>query len=316
MNKLKIIFLGTPKFAVASLKKIIESRHKIIAIVTIPDQPNGRGKKIKFSPIKKFSLSLNIPILQPKELNSSYFIQELSSFKADIFIVVGFKYLPEKIWKLPPLGTVNLHASLLPNYRGPSPINYALINGEKKSGVTTILINNQIDQGNILLQKSLPICDEDNAETLHNKLMVLGANLLIETIDKISNKNITPLKQIYANSDKLSYKILKKNCQINWNQSSYKIHNFIRGFSPKPGAFCLININNIKKIFKIYKGNFILHNHNMIIGETELINNKLIIYTQDGSYIPEIVQLESKKIMTISDFLNGIKNKINKIIIY
>lgn len=307
--------MGSPKFAIASLKKIIESKYKIVAIVTTPDKPSGRGQKVMFSQIKHFSLSLNVPILQPKKLNSNTFFEQLNAFQADIFIVVGFKYLPEKIWKLPPLGTINLHASLLPNYRGPAPINYALINGEKKSGVTTMLINNQIDGGNILLQESLSIHPKDDAETLYNKLMILGANLLIKTIDKILTKSIVPLKQIYNNSHKLSYKILKKDCQINWSQSSYNIHNFIRGLSPKPGAFSLVKIHNVKKILKIYKGTYILENHNMPTGETELVKNKLKIYTQDGIYYPEIIQLESKKKMTISDFLNGIKNKIDKIII-
>lgn len=315
MSTIKVIFMGSPKFAVESLKKIIESKYKVVAIVTSPDKPAGRRQKITFSCIKHFALSLNIPILQPKILNSKIFITQLYKYQADIFIVVGFKYLPENIWKLPPYGTINLHASLLPNYRGPAPINYALINGEKTTGVTTILINNQIDTGNILLQKSLDIDPQDNAGTLHNKLMVLGANLLIKTIDKILKKSIIPSQQIDKNSDKLSYKILKKHCKIDWFQPSYKINNLIRGLAPHPGAFTLININNIKKYFKIYEGSYMLCKHNVNPGATCFIKNKLKIYTQDGIYFPELVQLEAKKKMNISNFLNGIKNKINKIII-
>lgn len=307
--------MGSPKFAVTSLKKIIESKYKVVAIVTTPDKPAGRGQKITYSQIKRFSFSLNIPILQPTNLNSQLFIKDLNKYQADIFVVVGFKYLPENIWKLPKLGTINLHASLLPNYRGAAPINHAIINGEKKTGVTTILINNKIDNGDILLQESLCISFEDNAETLHNKLMILGANLLVKTIDQIVKNSIIPSKQINHKINQLSYKILKKDCKINWRESSYKIYNFIRGLSPSPGAFTFININNIKKILKIYKGNYILQNHNILPGKTDLINDKLKIYTKDGIYFPEIIQLESKKKMNITNFLNGIKNKTNKIII-
>lgn len=309
MNKLRVIFMGTPNFAVESLKQVINSRHEVVAVVTAPDRPFGRGHKIRFSPVKQFALSMNLPIFQPEKLESVSFLQEIKSLKSDIFIVVAFRYLPQIVWSIPQFGTFNLHASLLPDYRGAAPINYTLINGEEISGVTTFLIDNEIDTGEILLKKSLNISPDDNAGTLHDKLMILGGNLVVETLDKLAQKQITPIKQA-TNSNKLSYKIFKKNCKIDWNQNSKKIHNLIRGLSPYPCSFSTIIINRQTKILKIYKGNYILENHTFPPGKIEILKHQLKIYTQDGFYFPEIVQLEGKQQMSISNFLNGLQNKI------
>ena len=237
---LRIVFMGTPEFAVATLGSLLMNEFNVAGVVTAPDKPSGRGRKMSNSAVKKFAELSSLPVLQPGSLKDAGFISELKKFNADIFIVVAFRMLPEVVWKIPSIGTINLHASLLPNYRGAAPINHAIINGEKKTGVTTFFINEEMDMGNILLREEVQIFPFENAGDLHDRLKVLGARLVIKTLEDIAENRIMPLPQnqliIPEGSLKPAPKIHPGNCIIDWDNDSYKIHNLIRGLSPSPGA--------------------------------------------------------------------------------
>ena len=300
---MRIVFYGTPEFAVASLKKIIENNYNVVAVVTSPDKPAGRGMHLSQSAVKKYALANNLKVLQPENLKSPHFLNELRELKPDLQIVIAFRMMPEAVWNFPPLGTFNLHASLLPDYRGAAPINWAIMNGEKETGVTTFFLKHEIDTGNIILQQKVEISDNDDAGSLHDKLMNTGADLVLNTLKKIIETNMQTFIQTINGKEKTAPKIFKKDCLIKTNQTALNIFNQVRGLSPYPGAF--INFNN--KILKIFKGTYILGKSEET-PEFEITNDKkLRIRAKDGWYLPEIVQPEGKRKMNIEEFVNGLK---------
>lgn len=302
---MKVLFMGTPEFAVASLAAIHQSSHKVVGVVTSTDKPAGRGKKIQSSAVKKYAVENGLKLLQPNNLKENSFIEELKALKADVFVVVAFRMLPKVVWSIPSNGTFNLHASLLPQYRGAAPINWAIINGEKKSGITTFLIDDKIDTGEILLQEEVIINEGDNAGVLHDRLMNLGAELILKTINDL--KSIKPSKQksIKGNLN-TAYKLNKSNTRINWENSSKFIKQLILGLSPYPAAWTQILINDKKMLFKIFDAE--IGAKNLSPGTIELSNNLLHVGTANGSLILKEVQLEGKKRMPIRAFINGTKN--------
>lgn len=307
MNKLRVVFFGTPEFAKSSLEAIFHSNHEVVGVVTVADKASGRGQKITQSPVKIYAMEKGIPVFQPEKLRNEEFLAEMQKLNADVFVVVAFRMMPKVLFSMPRLGTFNLHASLLPDYRGAAPINYAVLNGETKSGVTTFFINEKIDEGNILLQAETEILPEDNAGDLHDKLMTIGADLVVKTLDGLANASIKEKPQPMVENPKTAYKIFKEDTRINWEQESEVVHNFVRGMSPYPTAFTMINLGDGEKVLKIYKGNYEKIAHTQKVGKVEFSKNEMKIYTQDGVYYPEELQLEGKKRMNIKDFLNGLK---------
>lgn len=304
---LKVVFMGTPQFAVPTLEKII-LHHNVVGVVTAPDKPAGRGLQLTQSPVKQSALKYHLPIFQPKSLKDESFIRQLKQLYADVFVVVAFRMLPEVIWKIPPLGTYNLHASLLPKYRGAAPINFAIINGEKQTGVTTFKIQHDIDTGAIALQKSIPIEDTDTAGTLHDKLMLLGADLVIETLNQIE-KGTLQLHPQDNNNVSYAPKITKEFCKINWNNTANNIYNFIRGLSPYPAAYTYLPIAEKKTYCKILQTTKEKYSHNYSAGKIITDNKKYLkIACQDGFINVLTIQAEGKKTMNIEEFLRG--NKI------
>ncbi|MBX2945786.1 MAG: methionyl-tRNA formyltransferase [Cyclobacteriaceae bacterium] len=304
MNILKIIFMGTPEFAVPSLEILVENKFNVVAVITAPDKPQGRGQKISFSPVKECALKHNIPVLQPTNLKSPQFLEELKSYQGNLQIVVAFRMLPEVVWSMPEFGTFNLHASLLPQYRGAAPINWAIINGEKETGVTTFFLKHEIDTGSIIFQESEPIYASDDAGLLYERLMKKGAWLVLKTVQAITDGNYPSQPQPESVPIKHAPKIFKETCQINWNQTAEHIHNFIRGLSPYPGAWTLLN-NTTYKIFSTE----IVNDLEIIPGQWKT-DNKTYFYvgTSKGSISIKQLQPEGKKRMTIEEFFRG--NKI------
>jgi len=307
-STLKIVYMGTPDFAVAPLKKLIETGHNIVGVVTNIDKPAGRGKKLQESAVKQFAIQHNLLLLQPEKLKSEDFISQLKNLNADLFIVVAFRMLPKVVWEIPRIGTFNLHASLLPQYRGAAPINWAVVNGEKKSGVTTFFINENIDTGNILLQKEVSISDTESAGDLHDKLMNIGANLVTETVDSLENNSVKEIKQTALIKDSIlneAPKISKTTCQIDWKKDSISIYNHIRGFSPYPAAWTKISDSNKTLVVKILESTYEVETHTNKIGT--IISNKdsIKIACLDGYILPTTIQIEGKKKMSIKDCLLG-----------
>jgi methionyl-tRNA formyltransferase len=302
---MRIIFMGTPDFAVASLEALIQSGEQVVAVVTVPDKPAGRGQKIHESAVKIFATQHNIPVLQPAKLRDEAFLDELKSFQADLQVVVAFRMLPEIVWDMPKFGTINVHASLLPQYRGAAPINHAIINGEKESGVTTFLLQHEIDTGNILLSKKVAIKETDNAGDLHDNLMVAGAETLLQTIQQLKAGTLQPKPQeVLLTTEPLKHapKIFKEDCKINWDQPTAQVYNFIRGLSPYPAAFTLLN----DKVLKIYSTEKELVNTATIPGTIETDKKSFLkIAAQDGYIVISDLQLEGKKRMNVVDFLKG-----------
>jgi methionyl-tRNA formyltransferase len=309
---LRIVYMGTPDFAVASLKSLIENDFNVVGVITVADKPAGRGRKMRMSPVKIYAESQRLNVLQPTNLKDPEFIADLKAISPVLQIVVAFRMLPEVVWSLPKIGTFNLHASLLPQYRGAAPINWAIINGEKKTGLTTFFIEKQIDTGAIILQRKIIINPDDTAGELHERLMVSGAELVIETCNKILKERLQPVDQsILLNSiDKLkpAPKIFKADCLINWEQNTNKIYDFIRGLSPYPGAFCSITFaDDTQKTLKVFNAEKLAANGPA--GKISVINNKLIAYTKNGAIVLKEVQLEGKKRMLGVDFIRGVKLK-------
>ncbi|MFA4977841.1 Methionyl-tRNA formyltransferase [compost metagenome] len=302
---MRIIFMGTPDFAVASLEALIQSGEQVVAVVTVPDKPAGRGQKIHESAVKIFATQHNIPVLQPVKLRDEAFLDELKSFQADLQVVVAFRMLPEIVWNMPKFGTINVHASLLPQYRGAAPINHAIINGEKESGVTTFLLQHEIDTGNILFSKKVAIKETDNAGDLHDNLMVAGAETLLQTIQQLKDGTLQPKPQeVLLTTEPLKHapKIFKEDCKINWDQPTAQVYNFIRGLSPYPAAFTLLN----DKVLKIYSTEKELVNTATIPGTIETDKKSFLkIAAQDGYIVISDLQLEGKKRMNVVDFLKG-----------
>lgn len=311
MKPLKIVFFGTPEFAKTSLETIHQSKHKIVGVVTVADKASGRGQKITQSPVKMYAVDQNLPVFQPEKLRNAEFLQVIKDLEADVFVVVAFRMMPKILFEMPRLGTFNLHASLLPDYRGAAPINFAIINGEKKTGATTFFINEKIDEGNILLQEEMEVFPNENAGSLHNRLMEMGAKLVVKTLDGLSEGNIVEKPQPNVEVPKNAFKIFKEDTKIDWNESSEAIHNFIRGMSPYPCAFTTLKIGEEQKTLKIFSGEFQINNHSKEVGDLELSKSEMKIYTIDGYYSPQEVQLEGKKRMNVKDFLNGIRDLNN-----
>ena len=305
MNKLKVVFFGTPDFARASLEAIHTSAHEVVGVVTVADKASGRGQKVHQSPVKTYAVEHDLPLFQPEKLRNEEFLSQIQSLNADIFVVVAFRMMPKVLFSMPRLGTFNLHASLLPDYRGAAPINYAVINGETKSGVTTFFINEKIDEGNILLQAETEISPEDNAGMLHDRLMEIGAKLVVETLDGLAEGKLTEIPQNQKENPKTAYKIFKQDTKIDWEKEVEVIHNFIRGMSPYPAAFTILEVGGEQKILKIFKGKFQKIEHSKENGEIEISKNEFKIYAKNGVYFPEELQLEGKKRMNLKDFLNG-----------
>lgn len=310
---MRIIFMGTPEFAVASLKALIDAGENVVAVVTVPDKPAGRGQKMHESAVKVFAKEHQIPVLQPVKLRDPEFIAALRSYQADLQVVVAFRMLPEMVWDMPKHGTVNVHASLLPNYRGAAPINWAVINGEKKSGVTTFLLQHEIDTGNILFADEVEIADTDDAGILHDKLMEKGAQLIVKTVDAIRNGDINPVPQddlLAAEDVKHAPKIFKEDGEIDWNKDTASIYNKIRGLSPYPTAFTKLD-NKGLKIFQTSKE---IKAHDLIPG-TYVTDGKnmLKVATNDGYIHLLSIQIEGKKRMLIADFLRGYRFEDPKI---
>ncbi|MFA3781735.1 methionyl-tRNA formyltransferase [Melioribacteraceae bacterium 4301-Me] len=303
---MKVVFMGTPEFAVASLKKIYQSQHEILAVVTTPDKQRGRGRVVSFTAVKDFAVRYNLRLLQPDELKEKKFIEELKKLDSDLFVVVAFRILPKEVYTIPKFGTINLHASLLPKYRGAAPIQWALINGEKETGVTTFFIEEKVDTGNIILQEKIPIDDEDNYGTLHDKLMNLGADVVIKTIDKLSSKDYKLFKQDNSLAS-TAPKITKEICKINWDKSAVEIHNLVRALSPYPGAFFV----HQNKQYKIFKTRIIADSEefaNAFKDSRFLIHNTQL-FAKTGKGILQIleIQLEGRKRMLTEEFLRGYK---------
>lgn len=300
-KKLRIVFMGTPEFAVESLDILVKNGYDIAAVVTAPDKPAGRGQKLNMSAVKKYALEQNLPVLQPIKLRDEEFIQALKATQANLFIVVAFRMLPEIIWNMPEIGTFNLHASLLPQYRGAAPINWAIINGETRTGVTTFFLQHEIDTGDVLISESVDILPEDNAASLHDKLMSLGARLTLKTVQAIENDNIQPMPQPDTEI-KHAPKIFKEDCELDFNNSIEKVHNKIRGLSPFPAAYTHLE----GKILKIYQTEIQKIHGDSPNGTFETDGKTYLrIRCEDGWLNIIELQLEGKKRMHVSDFLKG-----------
>ncbi len=301
--------MGTPEFAVEPLKRLVDEGYNVVGVVTMPDKPAGRGQHLQESPVKKYALQEDIPLLQPEKLRDEDFLVQLKMWQADIQVVVAFRMLPEVVWNMPRLGTFNLHASLLPQYRGAAPINWAIINGEKETGVTTFFLKHEIDTGNIILQRSTPIADSDNVGTLYDRLMNMGADLVVETMERITMGDVSTMPQDDSVAVNPAPKIFKEDCKINWNKSAIELHNFVRGLSPYPAAFTEV---------KNDKGQVL----SLKVLETEVIEDtvseqpgtlvsdgkkQLYFATEEGYLSIKKLQLAGKKAMTTEELLRGTK---------
>lgn len=304
MNNLRIIFMGTPEFAVPSLAILVQHQLNVVAVITAPDKPQGRGQKLGASPVKEFAMQHNIPVLQPTNLKSPEFLAELKSYQANLQVVVAFRMLPEAVWAMPAIGTFNLHASLLPHYRGAAPIHWAIINGEKETGVTTFFLKHEIDTGSIIFQEKETIQPSDDVGMLYARLMNKGANLVLKTIQAIE-KGIYPNEpQRESGELKHAPKIFKETCEINWNQTSEQVYNFVRGLSPYPAAWTIIN-DKTYKVFKIQKSQF-TNQKSQMPGRFETDNKTyLYIKTLDGWISIDEFQPEGKKRMKVDEFFRG-----------
>ena len=305
MEDLKIVFMGTPDFAVASLKAMIEKEYHVVGVITAPDRPAGRGQQLKQSAVKEYALSQGLFIMQPTNLKDKNFVTQLASLKANVQVVVAFRMLPEIVWKMPAFGTFNLHASLLPSYRGAAPINWAIINGEEMTGVTTFFIDDKIDTGAIIDQKKNAIRKNDNAGTLHDKLMELGASLVLETLQKIKSKSVSTTIQPKATGFKTAYKLTKENTRINWKAPGSTIYDFVRGLSPYPTAWTLLKNNDKEFSVKIFDIEFIEEKHDVIVGKIKVEDKIIKVAVKDGFVIINKLQLPGKKMMTAKALLNG-----------
>ena len=301
-SQLRIVFMGTPDFATESLKRLVENNYNIVGVVTAPDRPAGRGQKIKFSSVKEYAVSQNLQVLQTEKLKNPQFIDELKNLEADLFVVVAFRMLPEIVWRLPAKGNFNLHGSLLPRYRGAAPINWAVINGDKETGVTTFFIEKDIDTGNIIFQEKLSISDKDTAGNIHDKLMHIGSELVCKTIDAIESNKAPNSPQLNETATHAP-KIFKADCKVNWEENSVVIHNKIRGLSPYPTAWTSIDKD---KTLKLFSSSYENANHNETIGKILISNNKeMKVAAKDGFVHIHELQLSGKKRMKTEDFLRG-----------
>ena len=310
---MKIVFFGTPDFAVASLEAINQSNHEIVGVVTSVDKPAGRGKKLQSSSVKKYAEEHNLLLHQPENLKDESFISSLSQLEADLFVVVAFRMMPKIVWSMPKMGTFNLHASLLPQYRGAAPINWAIINGESYTGVTTFLIDEKIDTGNILMYEKAEINPNDNAGTLHDKLMLLGKDLVLKTIDNLQNNSLEPTKQVTDGIElKLAPKLTKANTKIDWNESGNVIVNKIKGLSPYPSSWCKIQLAEKTLNFKLFDAS--LSDLKIPAGHMIIKGKNCYVGTNSNAIKLLEVQVEGKKRTSSIDFINGHKQFENIIL--
>ena len=310
MRDLRIVFMGTPEFAVTILKKLVEDNFNIVGVVTASDKKAGRGRKINESAIKKYAVENKLKLLQPKNLKSEEFLSNLKALKANLQIVVAFRMLPKAVWKMPAYGTFNLHASLLPDYRGAAPIHWAIINGEEKTGVTTFFIDEKIDTGNIILQKEITIHDDEIVGELHDRLMNLGANLVSDTVLSIKSNSVTTQKQ-KKDSQKIAPKLFPENCKIDWNNSIDKIYNHIRGLNPFPGAWAQMINNEDVTSLKIYKIRKEIINHKKTIKTIITTKDDIKIAVIGGYIIIDELKISGKKKLDSKSLLNGYSFSIN-----
>jgi len=300
-RSLRIVFMGTPGFAVPSLQFLLDAGYPVVAVVTAPDKPGGRGmKQMISSPVKTFALEKGIPVFQPEKLKSKDFVQQLSQCEADLQVVVAFRMLPEVIWKMPPMGTINLHGSLLPAYRGAAPIQWAIINGDLVTGVTTFRLQHAIDTGEILLQREIPILAADDAGSLHDRMMIIGASLLISSVDLLSSGAAKTTRQDQTAASHAP-KIYHEDAHINWDRSATEIYNLIRGMSPYPGAWTMVDGFELK----IFKSSLSSNKNAGTPGTAFTKNRKLYVNTTTNTIEVVEVQLAGKKKMSVKDFLNG-----------
>ena len=304
---MRIVFMGTPAFAVTSLEALIMAGSEVVAVVTAPDKPAGRGQKMSQSAVKEYALANNLKVLQPEKLKDPEFLAELKALQADLQVVVAFRMLPEVVWSMPPRGTINLHASLLPQYRGAAPINWVLINGEKESGVTTFFLKQDIDTGNLLFTEKITLTGAETAGELHDRLMYKGAGLLVKTVKGIESGRYSeyPQSQLTEDAELMhAPKIFKETCEIDWNKTAAEVYNLIRGLSPVPTAFTTLN----GKTFKIYKAEKEIEDHSIEPGKLVTDNKTYLKFaTTDGFIAVTDVQLEGKKRLGIEEFLRGVK---------
>lgn len=306
MEKLRIVFMGTPEFAVGILDTIIKNNYEVVGVITAADKPAGRGQKIKYSAVKEYALEHNLKLLQPTNLKDEAFLSELKSLDANLQVVVAFRMLPEVVWRMPKLGTFNLHASLLPNYRGAAPINWAIINGETKTGVTTFFIDDKIDTGAMILNKEIGISPNENAGELHDRLMLLGSEAVVETLTLIEKGNIVTTIQQDNSEIKTAYKLNKENCKIDWTKPAVEIHNLIRGLSPYPSAWCLFKNNEQEWNVKIYDAKIISENNSYNIGSVITSKKEIKVAVKDGFIQILSIQFPGKKKMLSNELLNGV----------
>ena len=306
MEKLRIVFMGTPEFAVGILDTIYKNNYEIVGVITAADKPAGRGQKIKYSAVKEYALEKNLRLLQPTNLKDETFLEELRSLNANLQVVVAFRMLPEVVWRMPKFGTFNLHASLLPEYRGAAPINWAIINGETKTGVTTFFIDDKIDTGAMILNDEIAIGENETAGELHDRLMVLGSETVIKTLALIEKGNVSTTLQSENPEIKTAYKLNRENCKIDWNKSGREIHNLVRGLSPYPAAWCFIKDNDQEWNVKIYETRFETESHNYIPGTVTTSKKEIKVATIDGFVSILSLQFPGKKRMTTQELLNGI----------
>lgn len=302
---LRIIFMGTPEFAVATLKTLVEHEYTIVGVITAPDKPAGRGQKIQESDVKTYAVSQKLKVLQPTNLKDDTFLEELKSLRANLQIVVAFRMLPEVVWNMPEFGTFNLHASLLPDYRGAAPIHWAIINGETKTGATTFFIDEKIDTGAIILQEGIDIAEDETVGTLHDRLMISGSALVLKTVKLIEDDAATTSIQPASQLQKTAYKLHKENCKIDWNSKTLPIYNKIRGLNPFPTAWCYLKNGEETLAVKLYDVDKLVEAPSQPIGSIEPCNDSLRVSTKDGYILIKVLQLPGKRKMDVKSLLNG-----------
>ena len=312
---LKIVYMGTPEFAVESLKRLVEGGYNVVAVITMPDKPMGRhGSVLQASPVKQYAVSQGLKVLQPEKLKDEAFVEELRCLQADLQIVVAFRMLPEVVWNMPPMGTFNLHASLLPQYRGAAPINWAVMNGDTETGITTFFLKHEIDTGEVIQQVKVPIADTDNVEVVYDKLMMLGGDLVLETVDAIINGTVKsiPQEEMFASEAELrpAPKIFKETCRIDWNKGVKGVYDHVRGLSPYPAAWTELCAEEGKpQVLKIYETEKIFAEHGLPVGTVDTDQKTYFrIAVKDGFVNLLSLQLAGKKRMQVGDFLRGYRH--------
>ncbi|MBJ6368846.1 methionyl-tRNA formyltransferase [Snuella sedimenti] len=305
MRDLRIVFMGTPDFAVATLKALVDNNYNIVGVITAPDKPAGRGRKLHESAVKHYAKGQGLCILQPTNLKDEAFLEALKACNANLQIVVAFRMLPKAVWQMPAYGTFNLHASLLPNYRGAAPINWAIINGETETGVSTFFIDDKIDTGAMILQEAVAIDPDENVGSLHDRLMHVGSQLVLKTVALIKEGDVKTYPQIDTPNIKTAYKLNRDNCKIDWNDTLEGIHNKVRGLSPYPGAWCILENGEDVLDIKIYKADKEVREHNHNIGNVFTTKKELRVAVTGGYLLVQEIKLPGKRLMDIKSLLNG-----------